>query len=99
MKNFLLEILNFFLHFVRRLLFFLTQITIIIICQIIYLVTIEPGTGKTVTIRKIRRIRRLTKFKLWLWKNFRWYFEFIHDDKYFINLEEKFGNNKEEKIN
>lgn len=92
MKKLLIEILNFFIHFFRRLLFFTTKILFIIICDIIYVVTIEPGSGNNVTLRKIRRIRRLTNVKLWLWRHFRWYIEFIHDDKYFIKLEKRFGN-------
>lgn len=82
---------NFIIHFFRRLLFFLTKITEIIVCQLIFFVTYEPGKGKQVTKRKIRRIRVLTNFKLWLWKHFRWYFEFIHDTKYLENLEERLG--------
>ena len=91
MEKFLRGVLNFFIHFFRRLLFFLTQIIIVIVVQIIYLVTYEPNTRKNVTMRKIKRIRRLTKFKLWLWKNFDWYFKFIHKDKYLIKLEKKLG--------
>lgn len=92
MKDFFIGLMNFFIHFIRRILFFLTQIIISLVCGLIYLVTYEPHTKKKVTMRKIRRIRRLTNFKLWMWRNFGWYFRFIHDSKYFENLEAKFGN-------
>lgn len=92
MKRFFTGLMNFFIHFIRRILFFLTKIIIALICCLIYIVTYEPGKKKEVTMRKIRRIRRLTNFKLWLWKNFDWYFRFIHDAKYFEKLESRFGN-------
>ena len=82
---------NFIIHFFRRLLFFITKIIATTACLLIFLITIEPGKWKKVTKRKIRRIRALTKFKLWLWKHFRWYFEFIHDTKYLENLENRIG--------
>ena len=91
MKKFLIGLMNFLIHFIRRILYFLTQIIIVIICNIIFFVTFEPNTREKVTMRKIRRIRRLTKFKLWLWKYFGWYFKFIHKDKYLIDLEKKLG--------
>lgn len=69
-----------------------------IVCTLIFLVTYEPGKWKKVTLRKIRRIRTLTKFKLWMWNTFPWYFKFIHDDKYYTQLEERLGNNKKETV-
>lgn len=92
MKRFFIGLMNFFIHFVRRILFFLTKIIIALVCMSIYLITYEPGKKKEVTRRKIKRIRVLTNFKLWLWKNCGWYFKFIHDAKYFENLEARFGN-------
>ena len=83
------KIEEFLIHFLRRLLFFTTNIIIGLICILIFIVTYEPMKWKTVTKRKIRRIKRLTKFKLWMWRHFRWYFEFIHDDAYYKKLEEK----------
>ena len=91
MEKILRGVLNFFIHFFRRLLYFLTQIIIIMACQLIYIVTYEPNTCKMATKRKIRRIRRLTKFKLWVWKYFGWYFKFIHDTKYFESLDSRLG--------
>lgn len=91
MKNFLKGVLDFFIHLIRRILFFTTQFIIYIACGIIYIVTYEPNTKKQVTMRKIKRIRRLTNFKLWIWKHFGWYFNFIHDSKYFEDLERKLG--------
>ena len=91
MEKFLKRLSEFLIHFFRRLLYFLTQIIIMVICQIIYVVTYEFGKGKKVTMRKIRRIRSLTKFKLWLWRNFDWYFKFIHNDDYLRKLDERLG--------
>lgn len=91
MKTFLNRVMNFFIHLIRRILYFTTNIIVAIACFIIYIVTYEPNTKKKVTIRKIRRIRALTKFKLWLWKYFDWYFKFIHKNKYFEKLENKLG--------
>lgn len=85
------KIVDFFIHFFRRILFFLTQIIGTIICLIIFLITFEPKSGKNITRRKIKRIRRLTKFKLWLWEHFYWYFNFIHDDAYYKILKERLG--------
>ena len=78
-------------HFVKRVLFFLTKIIFILVCDIIFILTYEPFKWKKITKRKIKRIRCLTKFKLWLWKHFRWYIEFIGDDKYYKNLEKRYG--------
>lgn len=89
------KFLYFIIHFFRRLLYFLTRFVLCTACGIIFIVTYEPFTWKKVTKRKIRRIRALTKFKLWLWRNFRWYFEFIHDAKYLEELEKRFGNKKQ----
>lgn len=91
LKKFFKNIFNFFVHFIRRILYFATQIFFYLICQIIFLVTYEPHQWKKVTLRKIRRIRALTKFKLWMWKHFGWYFRFIRDDKYYRDLEKRFG--------
>lgn len=85
------KIKKFVIHFFRRLLFFITQIIFQLVCLIIFLITFEPHAWKKITLRKIKRIRRLTRFKLWLWKHFDWYIKFIHDDKYYIDLEKRFG--------
>ena len=85
------KILEFFVHFFRRLLYFLTKFILYVACGLIFIVTYEPCTWKKVTKRKIRRIRVLTNFKLWLWRNFRWYFEFLHDTKYLEDLENRLG--------
>lgn len=81
-------------HFFRRLLYFFSKIIFGFTCLIIFIITYEFGMHKKVTKRKILRIRRLTKFKLWLWKNFKWFICFIHDDKYYRNLEKRFGKRK-----
>lgn len=85
------KIIDNIIHFFRRLLFFITKFVVGIICTLIFILTYEPKKWKTVTKRKINRIRILTKFKLFLWKHFSWYIKFIHCDKYYIELEERFG--------
>ena len=90
MKKFLIWLKNFFIHFIRRILYFLTKLIVTIICFIIYIFTFEPNSRKKVTMRKIKRIRRLTKVKLWIWKNFGWYFRFIHDN-YLDGLANRLG--------
>ena len=84
------KIIDIIVHFFRRLSYFIPYTIGAIICLIIKLVTYEPNTTRRVTVRKAKRIRRLTKFKLYVWKYFPWYFKFIHDD-YFENLNNKFG--------
>lgn len=92
MTKFLKGVLDFFIHFFRRLLYFLTRIIFLLVCDIIFLVTYEPGKWKKVTMRKIKRIRRLTNFKLFLWHKFPWFINFIHRGDYYERLEGRFGN-------
>lgn len=80
-----------------RILYFLTEIVIGLACYIIYLVTFEPFTWKKATKRKAKRIRTLTKLKLYAWKYCSGYFKFIHDDKYLSDLYNKFSFLIEEK--
>lgn len=75
----LIWIKDFILHFIRRILQILLSIIVLIICGIIYSVTYEPGTYKRVTKRKIRRIRALTKLKLYIYKYFKPVCVFMHD--------------------
>lgn len=86
-----MKILNFFIHFIRRILFFTYHIIFNLVCIIIFVLTYEPHQYKKVTKRKIRRIRALTNFKLWMWKNFKPFFYFIHSNKYYEDLERRFG--------
>jgi hypothetical protein len=64
----LIWIKNFFLHFIKRILQILTSIVVMFACSIIYVLTYEPGTENRVTIRKAKRIRFLTKLKLYVYK-------------------------------
>jgi len=75
----LIWIKDFILHLIRRMLQIVFSLFISIVCGIIYVVTYEPGTAKRVTKRKIRRIRRLTKFKLYIYKYFKPMCVFMHD--------------------
>ena len=76
----LVGIKNIILHIIRRLLQIILQISLFFICAIIYLVTYEPNTFRRVTVRKIRRIKIFTKIKVYLYKHFSKFWEFMHDD-------------------
>ena len=84
------KIFEIFVHLIRRILYWVYFFTSMIVCGLIYLVTFEVNTYKTVTLRKVRRIRVLTRFKLWLWRNFWWLMTFIEVDGYYKKLEKKF---------
>lgn len=75
-------------HFVRRVLYFTTQIVISLITTTIYIVTFEPHTYGKMTRRKVKRINFMSKLKLYLYKYFGWFFDFIHD-YYFRNYYHK----------
>ena len=78
--KFLIWIKDFFAHLIRRILQIFFTTTIALVCLIIYFVTYEPGKGTAVTLRKCRRIRKLTKLKLYSYKYFSWLHNFLHDD-------------------
>lgn len=88
MKTCLLAIKNFFIHFLRRILQIAGSLLLFITCAVIYLVTLEPGTSKRATARKARRIKTLTKVKLYAYKWFKSYWEFTHN----IYLEQLYNN-------
>ena len=71
---------NTILHIIRRFLQIVITFTVSLVCGIIYLVTYEPNTYRRVTKRKCRRIRVLTKFKLYVYKYFAPVCHFLHDD-------------------
>ena len=75
----LIWIKDFILHFIRRLLQIFFGIFISLICGIIFVVTYEPNTYGRPTKRKVRRIRRLTKLKLYAYKYFKPVCVFMHD--------------------
>lgn len=85
------KFLDIIVHFFRRILQITTSLVISVACILIYVVTFEPGKQNRITRRKVNRVRRLTKFKLWLWRMFPGYFKFIRRDAYFMGLERKFG--------
>ena len=69
---------DFVTHFFRRLTHVIISVLFIIGSMLIYFATFEPGTNGVVTERKTRRIRALTKFKLYLWKYLSPLFKFAH---------------------
>lgn len=62
MKGFLKVIHNIIRGFVRL----FVRLFILLIQALIYIVTFEPGKQRQITVRKAKRIRALTKFKLWV---------------------------------
>jgi hypothetical protein len=80
---------NFILHFIMRILQIITTPLVSLICVIIYVVTYEPNTHGRATVRKCRRIRRLTKFKLYAYKYFKPICAIMHDT-YLTKLYNKF---------
>lgn len=85
----LIWIRDFFLHLIRRILQITLSLAVSLACMIIYAVTYEPNTYKRVTKRKVRRIRKLTKLKLYVYKYFKPVCVFMHDC-YLANLYNKF---------
>lgn len=73
-------ILKFINHFCRRVISIVFNFIVVLICNIIWLVTWQPHAWKKTTTRKAKRIRTLTKLKLYAWKYGSWFFKWIHDD-------------------
>ena len=65
MKKFCEIIYKIIRNFIR----FIVDTIVSIICWIIFFVTYEPHKFKKVTKRKIRRIRRIYKFKIFVFKH------------------------------
>lgn len=86
----LIWIKDFILHFIRRIIQITFGFFITVACAIIYTVTFEPNTKKRATPRKARRIRALTKFKLYMYKWFGPIFDFTHNT-YMRNLYYRMG--------
>jgi hypothetical protein len=55
----------------RYLVIALVDILLFIVCWLIYAVTYERGKNGILTVRKARRIRALTKLKLWFYRHFK----------------------------
>ena len=85
-----MTIKEFILHFIRRTLVLISWLIINLSCVIIFIFTYEPHKFGQVTRRKIRRIRKLTHFKLWMWHHFSKLIKFMHKENYYIYLENKF---------
>ena len=73
-------LLDIVLHFIRRCVLILFNFILAISCHIIFLVTWEPRTWKRVTVRKVKRIRALTKLKLYAWKYGKPFFVWLKDE-------------------
>ena len=57
---------------------------------LIWFVTYERNTDGILTVRKAKRIRALTKFKLWFYHNFSGISHFFRMDKYFESIHRRF---------
>ena len=60
----------------------LIKIFVNIACILIWFFTYERNTDGILTVRKAKRIRALTKFKLWFYHNFSGISHFFRMDKY-----------------
>lgn len=89
LKKIGLGIFDFVAHFIRRVVTIVYRLSVGLICTFIYLVTFQPKTWHRATSRKARRIRVLTKLKLYAWKYGKWFFKWIREDEY---LEKLYGN-------
>lgn len=87
---------KFVLRLLNRIVRLLFVLLITLFVYLIYGLTYEPGTKGKVTIRKIKRIRFLTKVKLYSWKYFSWFFIWI-DNKYIESVYKKFSHQIEKK--
>lgn len=85
---------NYFLLLIKTCIQLLYNLVIGIICFLIYIFTYEPNKKHILTIRKAKRIRVLTKFKLWYFNHFKHLTIFLGDYDYFKYLD-KHLNKKE----
>ena len=68
----------------------LIKIFVNIACILIWFFTYERNTDGILTVRKAKRIRALTKFKLWFYHNFSGISHFFRMDKYFESIHRRF---------
>lgn len=59
-------------------------------CVVIWLFTYERNTNGELTLRKARRIRALTKFKLWFYKHFKSIAKIFMVDGYLNYIHKRF---------
>lgn len=62
-----------------------------VVCFIIYVVTYERGYKGKVTLRKVKRIRALSRLKLWFYRTFPKIAKITSLDGYLSNLEKRIG--------
>ena len=68
----------------------LIKIFVNIVCILIWFFTYERNTDGVLTVRKAKRIRALTNFKLWFYRNFRDISHFLRRDEYFESIHRRF---------
>lgn len=68
----------------------LINILVNIVCILIWFFTYERNTDRILTVRKAKRIRALTNFKLWFYRNFRGISHFLRLDEYFESIHRRF---------
>lgn len=76
---------------IRNYVRFFVSLIVHLICLLIFIVTYEPFQWKKVTKRKIRRIRALTKFKIWIFKHFPKTLQYLGKYNYYEKLSKKYG--------
>ena len=68
----------------------LIKIFVNIACILIWFFTYESNIDGILTVRKAKRIRALTNFKLWFYRNFKGISHFFRIDKYFESIHRRF---------
>jgi len=75
--------------FIRGIFRFIFFVIVGLICKLIAKINHEEGKEKQITIKKAKRIRRLTNFKLKMLKHFPILMNFFGEKKYLEYLKQK----------
>lgn len=82
---------NILYKIVRNYTRFFVDFCVSVVCWVIFLVTYEPFTWKKVTKRKIRRIKKLTKFKCWVFKHMPKTLKYLNYYNYLGKINNRYG--------
>ena len=84
-----MKYLKIIIGLLRGIVIFLFHILRYVVIKIIMIVGHEEGMEGALTSRKIRRIRRLTSFKMKIWKRMPHLIIFLDEDDYLKDLERR----------